>query len=219
MGGSDDNGNAEANKQISKWGLAAQYGLPFKLDADGNPTDEIDFSAIQKGTYKTPEQQQAEAQKYMQGIQGQQQLAQIGAQGDIQKALQASSLGESSRQFNVQQQAYNDAIKRAQEQSAQGEQGVLASTAQAPSELTQMKEDILSGQNKQMQAAANQAKANLAQSGVRGGQAATALNRATGDIASAAAQNVNQLAYQDAINRQAAKTNMYAQKAAAGYGK
>ena len=82
--------------------------------------------------------------------------------------------------------------------------------------LGQESKDIAAKNAQELQQGAGQMSANLAGSGVRGGQAATLLNRGTGGMAINAQEDVNQMKYQDAAQRQAAAMAYQAAKAGAG---
>jgi hypothetical protein len=138
---------------------------------------------------------------------------------------------QKEKEYQRRKQAYDETIGRAQglatsgEQQFLGAQGEQMADLQNPlAELGQAKQDVLTGNAAGMQQGAAQMKTNLAQSGVRGGQAATALNRGTGQMGVDATQQINQMALDEAGQRRnmrnasmGAKMGMFGQKAGAGY--
>lgn len=84
-------------------------------------------------------------------------------------------------------------------------------------ELAQQKTDIREANTEQQQEANKQMQAQLAQQGVRGGQASTLLGRQTGQLARESLRDENQLAYQEAQNRQNARLNYTGKKALIPY--
>lgn len=133
--------------------------------------------------------------------------------------------------YNRKKQAYDEMINRSKDLASGGEQGFLSAQgeqmagAQTPlAELTQAKQDAISGNAAALQQGAGQMKTNLTQSGVRGGQAAMLLNRGTGQQSVDANQLINQMAVDEASERRklqqnslGAKMGLYGQKAGAGY--
>lgn len=123
---------------------------------------------------------------------------------------------EERERYEARKQAYNAIIKRGGSDMAKGEKAFIQEAEQAPLELDQLKQDILSGQAETMQAGSNQMQADLAASGMRGGQAATALKRGTGNIATAAQRDVNQLIGGEAMQRAAERRAYQSAKASRG---
>lgn len=80
-------------------------------------------------------------------------------------------------------------------------------------ELAQIKQDVLDENTEAQRANRRQIEATMARQGVRGGQAAILENRALGEQSRDALRNINQLAYNEAANRQNARLNYYNQKA------
>ena len=72
---------------------------------------------------------------------------------------------------------------------------------------------VESGATRSMQDTAKQVGANLATSGVRGGQAATLQNRAVGEVGLNAEENIDQLLAQQAAATQAQQAGYYTQMA------
>lgn len=80
-------------------------------------------------------------------------------------------------------------------------------------ELQQLIKDIADQTTETQRANLRQINANLAQQGVRGGQAAILANRALGQTTRDAQRDINNLAYNEAANRQNSRLNYYSQKA------
>jgi len=127
--------------------------------------------------------------------------AQFGAQQDRQAALQ---------------KAYYDSMAKGGEVAQSGESGLLSSLAKPSESLEAQKQDILSGQSEAMQNTSSQIQANLAQQGVRGGQAATQLNRGVGAVGESALSDISKLQYGDEAKRDAMKRSYLQSKAGLG---
>lgn len=136
-------------------------------------------------------------------------------------------IAEQGRQFNVntsvntalsgaRQKAYEDAIKRGEVQMGQGEKGFMSSVDTASPELGQLKQDILSGRSEAINTAGREMQSKLAQGGVRGGQAATLLNRGVGQMGIESQRDINQLMGTEAMQREAEKRAYLAAKAQRG---
>ena len=80
-------------------------------------------------------------------------------------------------------------------------------------ELQQLIKDIAEQTTETQRGNLRQINANLAQQGVRGGQAAILANRALGQTTREAQRDINNLAYNEAANRQNSRLNYYSQKA------
>jgi hypothetical protein len=107
----------------------------------------------------------------------------------------------------------------ATKQLADAASGIQDATASAPSELLQEKSDIENKNTRELQDISKQVGANLATSGVRGGQAATLQNRAVGEAGINAQNNIDELLAQDAAQRRSAKTGFYTTVAGGSIGK
>jgi len=125
-------------------------------------------------------------------------------------------LTEQQKQSEIRKKAYEQAVATGSAQMAQGEQGFMGSINEANPELDTMSNDIANGNARALSQGAGQMSANLATQGVRGGQAATLLNRGTGSQAISAQENINQLKYQDAATRAAQLRAYQAAKSQAG---
>lgn len=142
--------------------------------------------------------------------------ASAGATKQAREASEAAAK-EQKRQFDIRNQAYNQMIGSAKTMGTEGEQQFLGETANPLAELGAAKEGALTGNAAALQQGAGQMKANLAQSGVRGGQAATLLNRGTGQQSVDANQQINQMAMDEASQRRQMRAGLMGQKAGAGW--
>lgn len=134
------------------------------------------------------------------------------------RAEAEAARAEERRKYEARKQAYDAIVARGGADMATGEKAFIEEAGQAPAELDQLKQDILSGQAETMQTGSNQMQADLAASGMRGGQAATALKRGTGNIATAAQRDVNQLVGGEAMQRAAERRAYQSAKAGRGQG-
>lgn len=142
-------------------------------------------------------------------------------------AVTREQLAEQKRQFDItnkQEKAIEEARRQAflnskesgRLQMGEGE-SAFNNISSAPSEaLETMSSDIASGNAEELQQGARQMGANLALQGVRGGQAATLLNRGSGQQAVDAQRRINELKYQDESTRKAAQMAFQAAKAQRG---
>ena len=80
-------------------------------------------------------------------------------------------------------------------------------------ELTQLVQDIANQSAEAQRQNRRQINANLAQQGVRGGQAAILSNRATGELNRDLQRDINQTVYNEAANRQNSRLNYFGDKA------
>ena len=118
---------------------------------------------------------------------------------------------------NAQANAYDKYRKKMQKLAQGTEEQFLQATGEKNPLQEGMMKDIQQQAARAQQQAAGQSAANLARSGVRGGQAATLMNRATGDVAQQFGQEQRQLAYQDYLRRQQAREQYYGNKAGGVY--
>lgn len=119
-------------------------------------------------------------------------------------------------QFNQRKKVYENMLKRAGTAQQQGEGALSSLTSQPLAELGTMKQDMLNQTNDVLNSGSRSLQASLAQSGLRGGQAATQLSRGIGDMTTSANQNVNQLVYDEAQKRKANQMAYEMAKANAG---
>jgi hypothetical protein len=113
-------------------------------------------------------------------------------------------------------QQLNESLNRAKETTAEGESQFLSSIDSGMPEIEQMRKDIASQSTDAQRQNRLQTTLALKNEGVRGGQAATLLNRSSGDISQKLGMDVNKLAYEDAARRNNAKSAYYGNKAASG---
>jgi hypothetical protein len=136
-------------------------------------------------------------------------------------------IAEQGREFNTttdyqkqlsdaRAKAYQASLSTGGQQMSEGENALTTEANTANPELTQQTADIASGNAQQLQQGAAQMEANLAQQGVRGGQAAGLLNRASGEQAITAQKDVNTMKYTDAAQRAAELRAYQAAKAQKG---
>ena len=123
--------------------------------------------------------------------------AKLGLQGTEEQ------IAEQKNEFGSQMTAYQAAQAQGQDQMGTANTAFENSVNTANPELATMSKDIATNNAQELQQGASQMGANLATQGVRGGQAATLLNRGTGQQAITAQQNINQMKFQDAATRQA----------------
>lgn len=120
---------------------------------------------------------------------------------------------EEKRVQLAREQAYKDTMARSGTQMSQGEAGFMEAVGSAPESLEQAKQDILTGGAKGLQKASGQMQANLATQGVRGPQAATLLNRGTGEMGQNIQMELNKLGLTDEQDRKKALLAYQAAKA------
>ena len=114
-------------------------------------------------------------------------------------------------QFNQglleQEKEYGDTQNTANTELANAATGMANSSGIASGALNTEMGAVESGATRSMQDTAKQVGANLATSGVRGGQAATLQNRAVGNVGLNAEENIDQLLAQQAAATQAQQAN------------
>ena len=137
--------------------------------------------------------------------------------------INAANLGFSREQLtNTESQqaadraAYEAALSRGQGEMTEGENAFTTEANTPNAQLGTMEADIKNKTAQQIQQGAGQMSANLAAQGVRGGQSATLLNRGTGEMATTAQQNIDQMKYEDEATRQADLRAYQANKAKTG---
>jgi hypothetical protein len=99
--------------------------------------------------------------------------------------------------YKRRKRAYESMIKKADATQEAGEQAFNNVVNTQNPYLNIIGQDLKNQTNDVLNAGRNQIQAGLAQQGVRGGQAATQLNRGIGNMATAANQNLNQMMYGD----------------------
>lgn len=125
------------------------------------------------------------------------------------------------KEMLANQQAYQkamDELGRAKgaELMGAGEESLMKETESAAPELQKMMSDYAAENLLGQQENRKVVNLNLANQGVRGGQAATLANRASGDLNRGLSSDLNALAYDDAIKRRGERTKYAADKAAMG---
>jgi hypothetical protein len=141
-----------------------------------------------------------------------QQMANQSAIQNRQTNLSENANNRAENQAVLQRQAYQGIMGK----SAEGESQFMNETGKAPTELETAKNDILTGNAKALNQGASEMQANLAQEGVRGGQAATQLRRGVGEMATGAQNNLNTMALTDAQEREKQRAAYLSAKGSAG---
>ena len=145
-----------------------------------------------------------------------QNVANIGLQGiNTQVSEKAREANLAQQNALAQQQAYQKAVGTGTGELNNATNAITSEANTANPMLAQESTDIADQNAQELQQGAGQMSANLATQGVRGGQAATLLNRGTGQQAITAQQNIDQLQYQDSATKQA---QLMAYQAAIGQG-
>lgn len=125
-----------------------------------------------------------------------------------------SSEAQKARDF--EKNSIEEAIARGQALMQQGESQLMSVYDTPLQELQQMKRDIAEGNTEAQQQQRRQTNLSLAQQGVRGGQAATLSNRASGELSKNLNRDLNQLTLDEAQRRRDAKANYLTNKATTG---
>lgn len=132
-------------------------------------------------------------------------------------ATSAAQLAEQSKEY---QQTYGLTAEEAEHGMQASDEGLanaaagMANSANIATPALQAEQGAIeSGATRSMQDTAKQVGANLATSGVRGGQAATLQNRAVGEVGLNAEENIDQLLAQQAAATQAQQAGYYTQMA------
>ena len=118
----------------------------------------------------------------------------------------------------ARENAYNSMRGAGAENQAAGESALTTEAATPNAALEQESQDIATKNARELQEGAGQMGANLAAQGVRGGQAATLINRGTGAMAENAQMDINKLKAEDEAKRQADLRAYQALKAGRGQG-
>lgn len=117
---------------------------------------------------------------------------------------------------NMQNQLEGRADKyddKLQDMFSQAEPDFIKETSTQLPELTQLVNDISNESAEAQRQNRRQIQTELAQQGVRGGQAAILGNRATGELNRDLQRDINKSVYDEALNRQNQRMNYYGQKA------
>jgi len=118
--------------------------------------------------------------------------------------------------FNARRGAYNDLINRGRGDMQAGETAFLNEANTQLPELQTMQNDMLSGNAAALNQGSAAMRANLATQGVRGGQAATLMNRGAADMAVNAQRGMNEMAFNEAAQRASERRAYQSQKAHMG---
>jgi hypothetical protein len=144
------------------------------------------------------------------------------AKSDFERAMekfraevQARREDETTAYERMLEQKKSD-IDRSSGIMSDAEARLFSETESELPELGVLRDSILQGATKEQEMARNAMRANLAQSGVRGGQAATLLNRGTGELNQELIKDLNQLSYDEALNRRQTRSNYLGNKASTG---
>ena len=140
--------------------------------------------------------------------------------GDVAAANAQANASEQQTQlqrdqFAAHNAAYDYSVGQGAGQYFNASNAINAEANTANPELTSMSADVANRNAQQLQQGAQQMGANLSTQGVRGGQAATLLNRGSGQQATEMQQYLDQLKYQDSASKQ---QQLMAYNAAIGQG-
>ena len=118
--------------------------------------------------------------------------------------------GDMQRQLEGRAEKYDTKL---QNQFNEAEPQYLSEAYTQLPELTQLVDDIANQSAEAQRQNRRQINANLAQQGVRGGQAGILANRATGELNRDLQRDINQTVYNEAANRQNSRLNYFGDKA------
>lgn len=188
-------------------GLAGSYiqGEAAKSQAETAKRAATDVAGIQADTAKRQLEFDKQQAEYAKQIYGEQSAAYKQAYQNAQNSLANagndlnnlySSFGNNlSTGYNNLQSSLMDSYKNA-----------LNKAGETPQEIETLRNDILSGNARQLSQGRNELAAALSASGVRGGQAATQMRRGIGEQTQSATENINQL-----MSNQANQSKAYQQ--------
>ena len=108
--------------------------------------------------------------------------------------------------------AYRQAYQGAKSQYETTENDLSNLYSKSPEELEVLKQQIITGQAKELQQGTSQMQSALSSAGVRGTQAATQMRRGIGEMTQGATENINNLISQEAINRKASQAEYLGEK-------
>jgi hypothetical protein len=135
---------------------------------------------------------------------------------DVTSGLTREQFQNQITQQDAQRKAYESMLGRAGTMADTGEQSFLTEANTADPTIEAQRQDLLTGQNKALQAGTGEMRANLAIQGVRGGQVATQMRRGIGEMTEAGISDVNKLATEDSLRRAAERRAYMSAKAGAG---
>ena len=131
-------------------------------------------------------------------------------------AFGREGLANTEKEQAADRAAYETSRTTGAADEASGENAFTTEANTPNAQLGTMEADIKNKTAQQIQQGAGQMSANLEAQGVRGGQSATLLNRGTGEMATTAQQNIDQMKYEDEATRQADLRAYQANKAKTG---
>ncbi len=134
----------------------------------------------------------------------------------VQELIGAQNIGLQKSKQDYELDRLKESLARAQMMSDQGENQLMGQLGSPLPELQRLQDDILSGSTSAQDQQRKQMSLALRQQGVHGGQAANLLGRSMGTLNQNLNKDVNQLAYDEALNRRKAATDFYSQKAQSG---
>lgn len=142
----------------------------------------------------------------------------ISTAGGLAGGLMGGGAAKEAAQWKTKmsKQAYDEMLKRAQATQTAGESALTSLTSQPLAELGTMRQDILNQTNDVLNAGSRSLQANLAQAGLRGGQAGTQLARGVGSMTTQANQDLNKMIYDEATQRKLQQMAYEAAKAQTG---
>lgn len=185
----------EKDRQAQEDALEKQLGF-----SERQLTSQEKQQAAQLGL--SEEQFKAQKEQFAQQLGlNKEQLAAQKEQAAGQLSLGQEQLDLEKQKTQASQEAYKQAIARATGELPGAESAFLSATEQQSPELAQMRKDIQSGADENIQRAMSEYGAGLSKEGVHGGQAGTLMGRQIGNLRTQAGRDINQLAYQDYQNR------------------
>lgn len=146
----------------------------------------------------------------------QRRLREQGRQIESTEKMFGQNLEFQKSKEEADRKAYEAALGRGLEQYGEGERALTESFTTPSKTLSQLEQDIASGNTEALQAGSRQLQSDLAAQGVRGGQAATLLKRGTGEQVAEAQEQLNELKYKDEAQRLADQRAYLMNKARAG---
>ena len=138
----------------------------------------------------------------------------VGAAGGLASGIMGSNAEEEA--YKRRKKAYESMLKRATEVQTEGEGAFNNLVANPNSYLGVMQRQLNDNTNKDLNMGRNQLNLALAQQGIRGGQAATQLNRGIGAMTTQANQDLNNMMYDEEQQRRNLQAAYNQAKALAG---
>lgn len=138
----------------------------------------------------------------------------VGAAGGLASGIMGSNAEEEA--YKRRKKAYESMLKRAADIQTEGEGAFNNLVANPNSYLGVMQRQLNDNTNKDLNMGRNQLNLALAQQGLRGGQAATQLNRGIGNMTTQANQDLNNMMYDEEQQRRNLQAAYNQAKALAG---